>query len=108
MGALLDAQLLESVREAHHIALEVAEGDLLAVVFRLTLPEERDLVLEPVLDVSVDAVVANVELAADVPLGVRRLPFIELRPRLEEGDSLRLLRPELVERAAVDLRPGVC
>jgi hypothetical protein len=75
VGALLDAQLLEGVGETDDIALEPAEGDLAAVVLRLALPVEGDLVLQPPVDVSVDAVEADVELAAEEPLGVGRLPL---------------------------------
>ena len=56
------------------------------------------------LDVTVDAVEADVELAAQVPLRVRRLPVEELGERLEPGDPLaRLGLPELVEVALVDV-----
>jgi len=105
--ALLDAKLLQRVGEAHDVLLQLAEGDLAAVVLRLAFPEVSDLVLETVLDVAVDAVVADVELAADVPLRVGGLPLVQLGPGLEERDAFGLVGPELVERAAVDLRPGV-
>jgi hypothetical protein len=63
-----------------------------------------DLVAEPVLDVAVDAVEADVELAAEVPLRIRRLPLVKLRERLEPGDPLvGLGLPELVEVAFVDV-----
>src|SRR5258708_6408073 len=55
----------------------------------------------------VDAVVANVQLAADEPLRIRRLPFVQLFPGLEEGDALRLLSPEVVEALVVDVGLGV-
>jgi hypothetical protein len=52
----------------------------------------------------VDAVEADVELAAEIPLGVGRLPFVELLERLEPGDPLAALGlPELLEVALVDL-----
>jgi hypothetical protein len=54
--------------------------------------------------VPVDAVEADVELAAEKPLRVRRLPLVELLERLEPGDTLaRLGFPELLEVALVDL-----
>src|SRR5205823_3207061 len=80
----LDAQLLERVGEADDVLLELAEGDLLAVLLRLALPEEGDLVLQPALDMAIDAVEADVELAAKKPLGVRGLPLVELGPGFEE------------------------
>src|SRR5439155_26826558 len=78
-----------------------------AVVLGLTLPEEGDLVRQPALDMAVDAVEADVELAAKKPLGVRGLPLVELGPGFEEGDPLRLGRPEVVDALAVDVRLGV-
>jgi len=64
-----------------------------------------DLVPEPGLDVAVDAVVGDVELAADVPLRVRELPLEELVEVLEPRDALPALRfPELLEVALVDIR----
>ena len=71
-------------------------------------PELDDAVAEPRLDVAVDAVEADVELAAHIPLRVRQIPFVELAERLEPGDPLAALRlPELVEVALVDLGGGV-
>src|SRR5262245_40301721 len=87
--------------------LELAEGDLAAVVLGLALPEVGNLVLQAAVYMAVDAVEADVELAAQEPLRIRRLPLVELRPRLEEGDALRLLGPELVQPLAVDARLGV-
>ncbi len=76
--ALLDAELLQRVREADDVALEVGVRDRARVVRRLALPVERDLLARARLDVPVDAVEADVELAAEVPLRVRRLPRVEL------------------------------
>ena len=78
------------------------------LVLRLALPVVGDLGRRPGLDVAVDAVVGDVQLAADVPLGVRRLPLVELREVLEPRHALaRLGLPELVEVPLVDLRLGV-
>jgi hypothetical protein len=66
-----------------------------------------DPVAEPGLDVAVDAVVGDVERAAEVPLRVRQLPLVQLRERLEPGDALAALAlPELLEAALVDVGPG--
>ena len=43
------------------------------------------------LDVAVDAVVGDVERAAEVPLRVRELPLVELREGLEPADALAAL-----------------
>ena len=78
---------------------------VLALVDRLALEVERDLVAEPRLDVAVEAVVGDVEPAADVPLRVRKVPLQERRERLEPGDPLATLAlPELLERDFVDVR----
>src|SRR5204862_7332019 len=59
----------------------------------------------PGFDVPVNAVEADVELAADVPLRVRRLPLQELVEGLEPGNALAPLRlPEVLEAALVDVR----
>src|ERR1700674_4540370 len=102
--AFLHAELFQAVGEADDLALELHERDLASVVLRLALPEVGDLVALTVLDVAVDAVVANVELAADVPLRIGRLPFVELLPGLDEADARRLRGPELVEALVVDVR----
>jgi len=103
-GALLHAQLLQRVREADDVALEVGEGDRPPLVLGLALPVVRDLVALAGRDVPVDAVEADVELAAAVPLRVRLLPLEELLERLEPRDTLTPLgRPELLEPALVDV-----
>ena len=75
---LADAELLERVREADDLRLELGVGELAAVALRLALPVVGDPVAEARLDVAVDAVVGDVELAAEVPLRVRQLPLVEL------------------------------
>jgi hypothetical protein len=58
--------------------------------------------------VAVDAVVGDVQLAAEVPLCVGRLPLVELREVLEPRHAFPRLRlPELLELALVDLGLGV-
>ena len=102
--ALPHAQLLEGVREAHHLRLEVGERDRPPLVLGLALPVVGDLVAVPGLDVPIDAVVGDVELAADVPLRVRLVPLVERLEVLEPGDPLAALRlPELLVVALVDL-----
>ena len=103
--SLADAEALERIREADDLALEVGERERPALVGRLPLPVVGDLVAEARLDVPVDAVVRDVELAADVPLRVRKLPLEELVEGLEPGDALAALRlPELAPVALVDVR----
>ena len=101
---LLHAELLERVREADDVLLEIGVRDRARVSFGLALPVERDLVARAGLDVPVDAVEADVQLAAEIPLRVRRLPLVELGERLEPRDPLATLPlPELLERDVVDV-----
>jgi hypothetical protein len=91
------------------LPLELGEADPAPVADRLTLEEIGNLVAPAGLDVAVDAVVADVELAAEVPLRVGWLPSVELLERLEPADALApLVLPELIESALVDVRLGVC
>ncbi len=105
--SLPHAERLQAVREADDFGLEIGEGELAPVVLRLALPEVRDLVAVPRLDVAIDAVEADVELAAQVPLGGRRLPLEQRAPRLEPGHPRSLLRPELLEIELVQVRLSV-
>src|SRR6185437_8462081 len=105
--ALADAQLLQHVREGGHLLLEVGVGDLARVAVGLALPVEGDLPALARLDVAVDAVVRDVELPAQVPLGVGELPLVELRERLEPREPfLALALPERLEVLVVDVRLG--
>ena len=107
--SLADAEALERICEADDLTLEVGERQRPALVGRLPLPVVGDLVAEARLDVPVDAVVRDVELAAEVPLRVRELPLEELVEGLEPGDALPPFRlPELAPVALVDVRLGVC
>ncbi len=101
--ALLDAELLQRVREADDLALQVGVRERAAIAFGLALPKERDALAESRLDVPVDAVEADVELAAREPLRIRQLPLEHGVERLEPRHALtRLARPELLQRNVVD------
>src|SRR5947207_3028228 len=65
--ALLDAEAPEGVGEALHLGQEVGVGDRPGVA-GLALPVEGDLVAPPRVDVAVEAVLRDVERAADEPL----------------------------------------
>ena len=107
-GALADADLLQRVRHPHHVALELGVGDRPRVARRLAFPVVGDPVTEAGLDVTVDAVVGDVQLAAQVPLRVRQLPAVQLTERLEPRHALApVALPERLERLVVDLRAGV-
>ena len=93
--ARADAELLERVGRLLDLALEVGVGDRPRVA-RLADPVVGDLVAEAVLDVAVDAVVGDVQLAADEPLRERQVP-LERRRRTASIQVMRLageLRPE--------------
>ena len=74
---LRHAQVLQAVGELAHlpVQLQVGEGADIAV---LPLPDQRGLVPPRALQVPVKAVVAEVELAADEPPGMRRVPVQHL------------------------------
>jgi hypothetical protein len=73
--------------------VQVGVGDV-ALLALLAAPVERDAVAVAVLDVPVDAVVGDVELAADEPLRERRVgPVEDLVPLLEPVQRLGLLGP---------------
>ena len=82
-----DAQLEQGVGGLADLALEVGVGDRPGVA-RLADPVVRDLVAEAALDVPVDAVVGDVELAADEPLGERQVPLEGRVERLDPVDAL--------------------
>jgi hypothetical protein len=100
-----DSESLECVREADDLVLEVGERDRPALVFRLTLPVVGDLLAAASLDVAVDAVEADVQLPAQIPLRIGRLPLVELLEGLEPRDTLTAFAlPELLEAALIDVR----
>ena len=69
----------------------------------------RDLLAETVLDVPVDAVVGDVQLAAEEPLRVGKLPLEQLVERFEPGDALAAFPlPEGLPAFVVDARLRVC
>ena len=110
----LHAEVDQRVGRLAHLVLELGVGDVAGVVLRLADPVEGDLVAAAGLDVPVDAVVRRVELAADEPLGERRVvPVEHLVPLLRPVETLGLLAPEGVESASarvvgVGLHVGGC
>ncbi len=65
-----------------HLAVQLLKGQG-AGVARLALPDDGCLVLSPGGKVSIQAVIGNVRLSPDEPLGERGLPFQDLLPRFE-------------------------
>ena len=86
---------MQRVGRLAHLVLELGVGDRAGVVLGLALPVVGHLVAVTVLDVPVDAVVGDVELAADEPLRERLVrPVEDLGPLLRPGQPLGLLGPE--------------
>src|SRR3712207_564230 len=106
----VDAELDQGVGGLADLVLELGVGDGPGVA-RLALPVVGDLVPVAVLDVPVHAVVGDVELAADEPLGEGRVaPVEDLVPLLGPGEPAALLRPEreaVLRGRVVDVRAGV-
>jgi hypothetical protein len=91
--ALADPVVLERVREPLHAGMEIGVGQLALLAF-LPPPEECDPVAVARLDMTVEAVVGRVQLAADEPLEERRAGVVEnLVPALEPVERLRLPGP---------------
>ena len=93
--ALLDAEALQRVREAVHLAVEAAVRVRLFFAV-LPDPQERGLVALVSVDVPVDAVDRGVELSAQEPFVLRRVEAADFLPGLDPLDCLRLVGPEVV------------
>ena len=94
---VVDAELEEGVGGLADLALEVREGDRPRVA-GLADPVVGDLVAQAALDVAVDAVVGDVELAAGEPLRERQVP---LEGRVEGVDPIDRARgPGVAQNAS--------
>ncbi len=92
--ATLDAELAERVGEPADAGEELGVGDRPGVA-ALTLEVVRDLVAPSRLDMAVQAVVGDVQLAAEEPLGEGKVPLEDLVERAVPAHVLfRLLCPE--------------
>ena len=91
--ALLQALVLEDVGELADLGQQLGVGDRDRVA-RLALPVVGDLVTPAGLDVAVEAVGGDVELAADEPLGEREVPFEGRLEVLVPGDELPAWRAQ--------------
>ena len=77
--AALDAERLHHVGELADLAIQVEVGQR-APIPRLTFPDERGLISARAAHMTVDAVDARIQSAADEPFGVRRRPVEDLGP----------------------------
>ena len=91
--AALDTQLAQGVRHAAGLVEQLLVRDGPGVS-GLALPVVGDPVAQAGRYVPVEAVGADVQLAANEPLGVRQLPGVELVPGLDPVDPLGGLGPE--------------
>ena len=93
--SLLHAVALQHICKAAHLAMEllVSEHALLA---RLALPHDCRLRAARPVEVTVQAVLRDIELPADEPLCVRHLPIEHLLPRLLPGEFLRFAREKFL------------
>ena len=102
--ARLEAVALEHVGEPADLVMKllVGEGALFARLAGsggLALPDQRGLIRPRRAQVPVEAVVADIELAADEPLRVGLLPFQRPGPALEPDElGFGLPAPELLGR----------
>ncbi|OPX61424.1 MAG: hypothetical protein A4E29_00822 [Methanomassiliicoccales archaeon PtaB.Bin134] len=83
--ALLHPVGLEDVGETADLGVQLLVGERPDIILVLTLPDDGRLVLAPVLQVAVQAVVGDVKLAALEPLydGVLPVPAVKVGPPLE-------------------------
>ena len=95
---LLDTALLEHVREAAYLVEHLLVGVGAARARLVRLPDDRELVAPPALDVAVETVVGDVELAPGKPLNllIFLVPGEDLVPLLIPVERLRHLSPERV------------
>ena len=91
--AFLDAERLEGVGEFLHFGVQFGVGEA-ANFAGLAFPDDRGLVGALAEGVAVDAVVAEVDLAADEPLGPGQIPLENFVPGLEPVELLRGFGPE--------------
>ena len=106
--ALRDTERLERVGDALRLGEHVGVGED-ARVARLTLPVERDLVAMARRDVTVEAVVRDVQASTDEPLRKRQIPVEDRRPFLVPVERERLAGPEALPVAlgvVVERRSG--
>src|SRR6185436_127836 len=110
---LRHAERLQDVRELTDLAIEIEVGQRSAIA-GLAFPDECRLVAPGGADMPIEAVGGDVDLAADEPLGIRRIPLEDFRPRRDPLELLRetgpegfgILRGSRVDGGIVDERAG--
>src|SRR3984957_19108989 len=102
--AFFHPKFLQHVREFLHFAVQLLIGEH-ANFAGFALPDERRFVLAPGRDVTVEAVVGKIDLAADEPFRPRTIPFQNFFPGLEPVQLASNPAPEfvgIVDRFAID------
>src|SRR5262249_22055036 len=89
------ALALEDVGELADLVVQLLVGEA-ALIARVAFPEDGGLVAARPGQAAVEAVVRDVELAADKPLRMRLLPVKDAVPALDPVEPLRLPGPEAV------------
>ena len=97
--AFADAERLEDVGEAIDFALEHSVGQH-ARIARLAFPDDGGFVAARRMRVAIDAVVGDVEFAADEPFHPGRFPFEDLLPGREPVESQGFGGPEALRSRA--------
>ncbi len=96
--AFFNSQSLESVGELLHFNVQFSVGKPSNLAFsvrnRFTLPDNRRLAGAFAEGVAIDAVVAEIGLAADEPFGPRKVPFEDFGPGSEPVQLRGSLGPE--------------
>ena len=91
--ALAHAERLQHVRKRRNFAIEIVVGQR-STIAGLAFPDDRRLVAASAPNVPVDAVDRDVQLSADEPFRVRRLPVEDLVPRPRPFELAGELGPE--------------
>ena len=106
--ALLHSQILERVREARHLGVQLGVGEGTGVT-RLPLPDQRGLGAAWPVEVAIEAVVGGVQPSTHKPPRMGRLPLENGVPPFK---PVQLLGPRLPEGEAVPfgsfVRAAVC
>ena len=101
---LADVELLQGICHLDNAAQQLRVAERRALSLWLALPEVRDPFAATGLDVAVEAVVGDVERAAEEPLRVRQLPLRHRVEVLEPRHALaRLTGPELLRVDVVEI-----
>ena len=105
---LFDSQALQDIGEFGNLVLEFGIGDMTLFIRIVAHPQKGGFVTHPSLDVTVDAVVGDIDLATFEPLdrnGVR-IKRIDFVPFFKPGESSRILSPKaigVIERAPMHI-----